>query len=143
MDGSSNAAHSFQFFTPAGRARIWACLTDGRETAIYFHGLSVESTWVPDDPIVFRSPSADRDSCGGLSGQVVCVQHQCRLSYLLHSGEHDPSTYLTWQIRSCQGGSVVQLQVDEVDSPEGDEGAADIWLPILAGLQTTLVQDRR
>jgi hypothetical protein len=73
-----------------------------------------------------------------LVGRVLCAQPYDRLSYFLRSGPEDPSTYLTWQLRSCPGGSTVGLQVDDAERAGTDEDAEDTWLPVLAALQALL-----
>jgi hypothetical protein len=76
-----------------------------------------------------------------LVGRVLCAQPYSRLSYFLRSGPEDPSTYLTWQLRSCPGGSTVHLQVDHTEWTDTDEEAENTWLPVLAALQTLLSGD--
>ena len=72
---------------------------------------------------------------------MLHVQPPCRLSYLLQTGPEDPPVYLTWQVRSCPGGSTVQLRVDETEGADSDEEAENIWLPVLAALQALLPRD--
>ena len=76
-----------------------------------------------------------------LVGRVLCAQPYRRLSYFIKSGPEDPSTYLTWQLRSCPGGSTVYLQVDHAEWTDTDEEAENTWLPVLAALQTLLSGD--
>ena len=73
-----------------------------------------------------------------LVGRVLCAQPYRRLSYFLRSGPEDPATYLTWQLRSCPGGSTVHLHVDHAELADTDEDAEDTWLPVLAALQALL-----
>jgi hypothetical protein len=44
--------------------------------------------------------------------------------------------YLTWRLRLAPGGCTVRLEVDEPDCAGSAEDAEDIWLPVLAALQT-------
>ena len=76
-----------------------------------------------------------------LVGRVLCAEPDHRLSYFLRSGPEDPSTYLTWQLRSCPGGSTVHLQVDHAEWTDTDEEAENTWLPVLAALQTLLSEE--
>ena len=133
--------HRFRCFTPADQAKIWAALTDGQETGRYLHGLFAHSSWLADAPIHFRTTLSQAAGHTLLTGRVLHVQPFCRLSYLLQSGPKDPPVYLTWQIRSCPGGSTVQLQIDEVEFADTDEEAENTWLPVLAALQNLLAQD--
>ena len=136
-----SGTHRFRCFTPADPSRVWAVLTDGQEARGYFHGLVADSSWCVDAPIRFRAAPSRPGSHSTLTGRVLCVQPYCRLSYFLRSGPKDPPIYLTWQLRSCPGGSTVQLQVDQVECAETDEEAENTWLPLLAGLQTLLSRD--
>jgi hypothetical protein len=76
-----------------------------------------------------------------LAGRVLCALPYRRLSYFLRSGPEDPCTYLTWQLRSCPGGSMVHLQVDQAECADTEEEAENTWLPVLAALQTLLSRD--
>jgi hypothetical protein len=76
-----------------------------------------------------------------LVGRVLCAQPHRRLSFFLRSGPEDPSTYLTWQLRACPGGSTVYIQIDHAEYPDTDEEAEDTWLPVLAALQSLLSGD--
>jgi len=76
-----------------------------------------------------------------LAGRVLCALPYRRLSYFLKSGPEDPCTYLTWQLRSCPGGSTVHLQVDQPECADTEEEAENTWLPVLAALQTLLSRD--
>jgi hypothetical protein len=76
-----------------------------------------------------------------LGGRVLCARPGQRLSYLLHAHAEDPPVYLTWLIRGCESGTVVSLQVDEIDCPDSAAEAEEAWLPILAALQRQLAGD--
>jgi hypothetical protein len=76
-----------------------------------------------------------------LGGTVLCAQPYRRLSYFLRSGREDPSTYLTWQMSSCPGGSIVHLQVDRAECADTEEEAENTWLPVLASIQALLARD--
>jgi len=138
MNPLSSGTHRFRCFTPVAPARVWAALTDGQETGRYLHGLVADSSWHPDSPIHFRAVPIQPECPSMLVGRVLCAQPYRRLSYFLRSGPEDPSTYLTWQLRSCPGGSTVHLQVDHAEWADSDEDAEDTWLPVLAALQALL-----
>jgi uncharacterized protein YndB with AHSA1/START domain len=133
---SSPMPRSFACFAAADPARVWAALTDHRNTGAFMYGLQARSTWEIDAPIDFQSVG---DSA--LSGRVVCVQPHRRLSYFVQAGPDDPPVYLTWLIRPSPGGVTIRLHVDEIEYPDDDEEAEDVWLPMLAALQRTLTGD--
>jgi hypothetical protein len=71
---------------------------------------------------------------------VLCAQPGHRLSYFLRSGQEDPSTYLTWELVPCPGGTTVRLQVDRAECADTEEEAENTWLPVLSSLQTLLAR---
>jgi len=133
---TTGASHRFRCFTPAGPVDVWTALTDGRHTRQFLHGLAADSTWRPGAPISFRtSPEVDPPV---LTGEVLCVEPERRLSYVLTSGPHHPCTYLTWHLDAHPEGSIVRLQVDRAEHADTEEEAEAIWLPALAALQRLL-----
>ena len=133
LPAPSSMPRSFACFVAADPARVWAALTDARHTGAFMYGLEATSTWEIDAPIEFQSVG---DSA--LSGRVVCVQPHRRLSYFVQAGPDDPAVYLTWLIRPSPGGVTIRLHVDEIEYPDDNEEAEDVWLPMLAALQRTL-----
>jgi hypothetical protein len=137
----SSGTHRFRCFAPVDTSRVWIALTDGQATGRYLHGLVADSSWCPDAPIHFRATPFQPESQFMLAGRVLCALPYRRLSYFLRSGPEDPCTYITWQLRSCPGGSTVHLQVDQAECADTEEEAEDTWLPVLAALQTLLSRD--
>jgi uncharacterized protein YndB with AHSA1/START domain len=140
MNVTSSGTHKFRYFTPADTSRVWNALTDGDQTRRYLHGLIAESSWCTGAPIRFRVPS-EVGSGSVLMGTVLCARPGRLLSYFLTSGRDDPSTYLTWQMRACPGGSTVCLQVDSAECADDEEEAEHTWLPVLASMQALLTRD--
>ena len=141
MDLMSSGTHRFRCFAPVDPSRVWIALTDGQETGRYLHGLVADSSWCAGAPIHFRGAPPRADGQSTLTGRVLCAQAHRQLSYFLRSGPKDPSTYLTWQIRSCPGGSTVYLQVDQAECADTEEEAENTWLPVLAALQALFSRD--
>jgi len=130
--------HRFAFFTATTADHVWEFLTCAGETPKYFHGLAVSSSWRVGDPVQICRPRSGPECGDVLTGRVICVRPRSRLSFYFHSGTNDPPTYLTWEMRSSTGGTVVQLQVDHVEHVEELADAEDTWLPVLAALQALL-----
>jgi uncharacterized protein YndB with AHSA1/START domain len=126
---------TFTCFAPARPERVWDALTDSELTARYLYGLALHSEWTPGSPIEARAVDERTVFVGG---EVLCRHTHSRLSYLLRSGEEDPPVFLTWLVRPSPGGSVVTLQVDEIDSMDCATDTEDVWLPVLAALQSTV-----
>jgi uncharacterized protein YndB with AHSA1/START domain len=138
MNDVSTGTQRFRCFTAAGPARVWAALTGARQTSRFLYGLATHSSWLEDAPIRFKTAQSQTAGHSSLTGRVLYAQPLCRLSYLLQSGPEDPPVYLTWQVRPCPGGSVIGLQIDEVEFADNDEDAENTWLPVLAALQALL-----
>ena len=143
MNLMSSGTHRFRCFTPVETSSVWIALTDGQRTGSYLHGLVADSSWCVDAPIHFRAAPLQPDSQSILAGRVLCALPYRRLSYFLRSGPEDPCTYLTWQLRSCPGGSTVHLQLDRSECADTEEEAENTWLPVFAALQTLLSRDER
>jgi uncharacterized protein YndB with AHSA1/START domain len=141
MNAVPIGTQSFQCFTAAGPARVWAALTGAQETSRYLHGLGAHSSWQADAAILFRTNQSPTATDSSLIGRVLHVTPLCQLSYSVQSGPEDPPVYLTWQIRPCQGGSAIRLQIDEMEYADSDEEAENTWLPILASLQALLASE--
>jgi uncharacterized protein YndB with AHSA1/START domain len=141
MNAVPIGTQSFQCFTAAGPARVWAALTGAQETSRYLHGLGAHSSWQADAAILFRTNQSPTATDSSLIGRVLHVTPLCQLSYSVQSGPEDPPVYLTWQIRPCQGVSAIRLQIDEMEYADSDEETENTWLPILASLQALLASE--
>jgi uncharacterized protein YndB with AHSA1/START domain len=132
-----SAHRAFACFVPAEPERVWEALTDAGHTSAYLYGLAAHSTWEIDAPIDFL-PLGQSDERSSLTGRVVCVQQHRRLSYFVQASPDDPPTYLTWLTRPSPGGVTVRLYIDEIECGDDEEGAEDVWLPVLTALQQHL-----
>src|SRR5215470_15996470 len=135
--GVACAGHGFAVHVRADPGLVWTALTDPHQTAAYLYGLAAHSTWVPGDPIEFR--------LGGRAaaiGRVLHAQCHLRLSYLMQAGPGDPPVYLTWLLRPAKDGCTVRLEIDEVDHADSPQDAENVWLPVLAAIQS-LIQSAR
>ena len=128
--GVTFAAHTFAAWTRADPEVVWTALTDPGQTPEFLYGLAADSTWIPGAPLRFRHGEDVQ-----VSGRVLCVQRNERLSYVLQSAPADPPVYLTWMIRPGPGGCTIRLQIDEIDTADSLQEAEDIWLPVLEALQ--------
>jgi uncharacterized protein YndB with AHSA1/START domain len=134
-----SGTHRFQCFTAVDPSKVWVALTDGQGASRHLHGLVAESSWCADASIQFRAGPGRGPILVG--GRVLFTQPPRRLSYLLKARAEDPSTYVTWQLRPCSGGSIVHLQVDQAECADTKEEAENTWLPVLAALQSLLSRD--
>jgi uncharacterized protein YndB with AHSA1/START domain len=124
------STHRFRSFVAAPPERVWAALTDGRQTARWLRGMALDADWRPGGRLELA-----RGDVVAARGEVLDVTPPRRLALAVDGG-HGPATYLTWEIRAVDGGSIVHLDVDEpVEAGDGGREAEEAWLPVLAGLQ--------
>ena len=127
------STHRFRSFVAAPPERVWAALTEGEQTARWLRGLVLDAEWRPGAPLTLTQ--------GGVvaaRGEVLDVTPPRRLALAVDGG-HGPATYLTWEIRATDGGTIVHLDVDEpIEAGDDGKEAEDVWLPVLAGLQALL-----
>jgi uncharacterized protein YndB with AHSA1/START domain len=121
----------FAFFTDAPPARVWQALTDPAQTQTYLEGMALQSDWVEGSAIAapFRGAPI-------VLGEVLCVQAQHRLSYVIQPPGAS-AVYLTWLLRCPPDGCICSLQIDEADTSDMTE-LEDVWLPIMSGLQRSI-----
>lgn len=138
MSGSSRAeimaSELFRFQTSAAPQQVWEALIRPELTERYLHGLRLQGPWRPGAVLVVEAPSP-----ASLQGEVLAAEPATRLSYAMSAGDGQPSTYLTWEIRSVEAGAIVRLFVDEPDAgfPADDE-EEDAWLGVTFRLQALL-----
>ena len=124
---------TFRLLTPAGPGRVWGTLTCPKTAPAYLHGLSPRTCWSAGAPVEWVS-----DGSADLPGQVLYAEPPYRLSVTVEDGS-GTCTYLTWQVRPTDDGTVVRLDVEE--SPIGASTEAeleDVWLPVLQRLAELL-----
>jgi len=124
--------------------KLWAALTQGEFTKLYWFGRRIESEWTIGAPVAFYD-SAD-DSLTD-SGEVLVVDEPKTLAYtfkneFLEEHQDRPVGRVTFTIEPA-GPTVVKLQVvhDEISADEV-EGWRNGWGPILANLKTYLETGR-
>lgn len=128
----------FRFTTSAGPDTVWRTLTSAEQTARYFHGLTLESSWQPGATVTAAS------RVGQLVGEVLAVEQPRRLSFTLAADEYQPETFITWEVHHAadDGGSIVRLYVDEpAGGPRDDTRSA--WVPVISALQSVLADSGR
>jgi hypothetical protein len=127
----------------------WRCgeglgYNHGNETPLsYFHGMTVTSDWQPGSTITMRLDEMEHGHTRkfwdvAICGEVLAADPPHRLSYTLGE-QSDPTVYVTWELRSVDGLTIVRLYIDEPDEYPGSEDNLDIiWLPILSPLAENL-----
>jgi uncharacterized protein YndB with AHSA1/START domain len=123
---------TFRLLTSASPERIWAALTCPETAPTYLHGLSPRTCWSAGASVAWEHAGSP-----AIPGQVLYADPPYRLSVTVEDGS-GPCTYLTWQIRATDEGTVLRLDVEE--SHPGDDGTEleDVWLPVLRRLSDVL-----
>src|SRR5689334_3023455 len=98
---------TFRLLTAASLERVWGALTCPETAAGYLHGLSPRTCWTTGAPVEWHGTAV-----GAIPGQVLHADPPYRLSVTVEDGS-GTWTYLTWQVRSCEEGTVVRLDVEE------------------------------
>ena len=126
--------------THAEPERVWQALTATGTPMPYLHGLTVQSNWKPGSTVTLRLDERRVPHGEVLCGEVLCGEvlaaEPCRrLSYTLGDRVADPSVYVTWQLSSREGSTVVHLFADE---PAPYAGSYDdlelVWLRVVSAL---------
>ena len=119
---------------------IWEAITQPEFTRRYFHGMAIESEWVPGSPLTFRYP----DGRAGVEGVIVEAVRPRRLVYtwrFVFDRElaAEAASTVAWEI--AEEGPACRLRVthtgfspDSRTLPMITEG----WSPILCSLKSLL-----
>lgn len=125
---------TFRLLTGASPSRVWAVLTCPATAPRYLHGLSPRTCFTPGAAVEWRSG----ESRPVIPGQVLRADPPYRLSLTVEDGS-GTCTYLTWQVRESDDGTVVRLDVEESDAVGCCENdLEDVWLPVLQRLGDVL-----
>jgi uncharacterized protein YndB with AHSA1/START domain/DNA-binding transcriptional ArsR family regulator len=73
--------HVYSVYIQAPPERVWRAITDGDETARYYYGTRVVSSWQPDAPLVYTYP----DGTTAADGKVLEVEPPKRLRMTFHA----------------------------------------------------------
>jgi uncharacterized protein YndB with AHSA1/START domain len=123
---------TFRLLTSACPERVWGALTCPDTAPAYLHGLSPRTCWSSGAPVEWES--------GGpvsLPGQVLHADPPYRLSVTVEDGS-GTCTYLTWQVRAADDGTVIRLDVEEAPGAGSEVELEDVWLPVLTRLGAIL-----
>ena len=117
---------TFRLLTPVPAERVWGVLTSPDAAPSYLHGLTPRTCWSNGASVTWEA-----GELGSIPGQVLHADPPYRLSVSVED-DSGSTTFLTWQIRSTDEGTVVRLDVAESPaSSTTDEDLEDVWLPVL------------
>jgi uncharacterized protein YndB with AHSA1/START domain len=124
------ASEQFRAITSADPRCIWNALTATGLPLDYLYGMTVESDWRPGGSVTMALADQWR-----LTGRVLSAEQPRRLSFTLDDPPGTPSVYVTWELRSADGATIIRLYVDEPwPLVNGTDDLEITWLPVLSGL---------
>ena len=119
--------------------RVFAALTTGEQTRLYWFDRRIESDWAVGSPVRFYDGDSDRLTD---TGEVLAYEPARRVSYTfkyLEGGgvaSSDGFTRVTFDLAATAGGTRLRLVHDRLASPDDVEGWREGWTPILTGLRS-------
>lgn len=134
----STFQHVYSIYIQASPERVWQAITDGSDTARYYYGTSVASTWEPGAPLAYTYPD------GSIAADGVVLE--CSAPELLRMSFHarwDPDieaegpVEMAWVLEAA--GGPTKLTVTTSGLREGSRTAAEFSggiVYIVSGLKT-------
>jgi len=137
---SESPRHVYEVYIAATPDEVWRALTESEYTTRYYYGNTVESSWRPGSPMVYRNP----DGTESIQCEVVEADPPRRLvhTFFFPGTEESPSR-CTWTIEPRGTATLVTLVHDEFDGETSTfRSVAHGWIPVLSGLKTLLETGR-
>jgi uncharacterized protein YndB with AHSA1/START domain/DNA-binding transcriptional ArsR family regulator len=136
--------HVYRVYIQAPPERVWRAITDGSETAQYYYGTRVDSTWQAGAPLTYAYP----DGSIAADGKVLEIEPPNRVKMSFHARwdpdiEAEGPVEMTWVLESQ--GEATKLTVTTSGLVEGSRTAADFSggiVYIVSGLKTLVEADR-
>lgn len=134
----STIDHVYSVYIQASPERVWKAITDGDETARYYYGTRVDSTWEPGAPLSYAYP----DGSIAATGTVLEFDAPSRLRMSFHARwdpalEAEGPVEMAW-VLEAEGGAT-RLTITTSGLVEGSRTAADFSggiVYIVSGLKT-------
>jgi uncharacterized protein YndB with AHSA1/START domain/DNA-binding transcriptional ArsR family regulator len=136
--------HVYSVFIQAPPERVWRAITDGTETAQYYYGTSVDSTWEAGAPLTYTYT----DGSIAADGNVLEIDPPNRLKMTFHARwdpeiEAEGPVEMAWVLEAQ--GDATKLTVTTSGLLEGSRTAADFAggiVYIVSGLKTLVETGR-
>lgn len=130
--------HVYSVYIQAPPDRVWRAITDGTETARYYYGTRVDSTWKPGAPLTYAYP----DGSIAADGTVLEIDPPNRLKMSFHARwdpeiEAEGPVEIAWVLEAQ--GEATKLTVTTSGLVEGSKTATDFSggiVYIVSGLKT-------
>jgi uncharacterized protein YndB with AHSA1/START domain/DNA-binding transcriptional ArsR family regulator len=134
----STFEHVYSVFIQAQPDRVWRAITDGAETAQYYFGTAVQSSWEPGAPLTYTYT----DGSVAADGKVLEIDPPNRLKMSFHARwdpeiEAEGPVEMAWVLEAQ--GEATKLTVTTSGLVEGSRTATDFSggiVYIVSGLKT-------
>lgn len=132
--------HVFQIYVRCTPEQLWEGITSGAVTKRYFHDTTIESTWEPGSPVVYRN----EDGSSAVEGEVIACDRPRSLSYSWHvlydpAAAREAPSRVTWEIE--QMGESCRLTLVHDEFPEGSvvfDNVGEGWPLLLSSLKSLI-----
>ena len=136
--------HVYSVFIQAPPERVWRAITDGDETARYYYGTRVESSWTAGAPLTYTYP----DGTTAADGSVLEIDPPRHLKMAFHARwdpdiEAEGPVEMAWVLEAQ--GEATKLTVTTSGLVEGSRTADDFAggiVYIVSGLKTLVETGR-
>jgi uncharacterized protein YndB with AHSA1/START domain/DNA-binding transcriptional ArsR family regulator len=138
VNGSDTVEHVYSVYIQAPPDRVWHAITDGDETARYYYGTRVDSTWEPGAALTYAYP----DGSIAADGKVIEADAPSRLVMTFHA-RWDPEVdaegpvEMAWVLEAS--GDATKLTVTTSGLNPGSKTTAEFEggiVYIVSGLKT-------
>jgi uncharacterized protein YndB with AHSA1/START domain len=137
-----NLVATTQITVHAAPTKVWDALTKPALVKKYMMGADVKSDWRVGSALTYTGeyegkPFEEKGVIQKIEpGKVLQATH-----FSATSGKEDkPENYslVTWGLQEKDGGTVVTVSQDSIESEKGVEGAKKNWKGVLEGLKKTV-----
>lgn len=140
----ANQSFIYTIYIAAEPTRVWEALTTSEDTAMYFFGRRIYSTWQQGDEVKFLKEDDELD----VLGEIIEVDIGHKLTYTwtvpLDTTPRDQPTVVTFELTSLD--DTVKLTLTHENLIEGDmiqetntfEGLNNGWPAIISNLKSYL-----
>lgn len=141
MDGTKTLEQLHLTFIRATPQAVWHALTSPEATRLFFHGLDVDSSFLPGSPIRYLSHGEEGEAAPVIVGSVLEADEDHHLAHTFaFTDSDDAPTKVEYDLEGL-GDELTRLSVVH----SGFEGETNTytttrtgWAPILSGLKTLL-----
>jgi uncharacterized protein YndB with AHSA1/START domain len=142
MASVATAQLEHTIFVRATAAQVWDAITNGEQTARYYYGSPVESTWQPGAEVQYLAP--DRSSVM-VGGTVIAIEPQQRLVLSLKllydpRSAAEPAFEQTWHVEDIGGVCKLSVSHSGIDPASASHEQIAGGMPLIISSLKSLVE---